>query len=85
MKVRTLLPRALLSYEQFRCGQTFESVRTELQGEAIAARASGDRMYVTRRTVLGRMRQYKLAAYDYYRRHHGEKEGGPGNADRGRS
>ena len=55
-----------ISYDRFRCGLSFEAVRAELAVEQRAARDSGLYLYVTRSTVLGRMRQYKLAAYDYY-------------------
>jgi hypothetical protein len=53
------------AYRSFRSGLTFEDVRRELAAEQQAQAARGERMYVTRRTVLGRWRQHKQAAYEY--------------------
>ncbi len=66
-----------LSYEQFRLGMSFKDVRRELAAEAQAVAASGDMMFVTRRTVLGRMRQYKQAAYLHYLKAYEETDGEP--------
>ena len=55
----------LTDYNRFRCGLSFKAIRQELQAEQFAAKQRGENMYVTRRTVLGRMRYYKLQAYEF--------------------
>lgn len=56
---------AMPSYSRYRCGLTFEDVRRELMTEQAAAKARGEYMFVTRKTVLGRMHQYKRHAYEF--------------------
>lgn len=59
------------SYDQFRCGLTFADVAQELRREQRQALdMEGRRMFITRRTVLGRMHQHKETAYRDYRRWH---------------
>lgn len=58
-----------IPYARFRCGLTFNDVRQELKLEQHIAKLNLDHMYIRRATVLGRMRQYKLAAYTDYLRH----------------
>ena len=54
-----------VSYQDFYCGLTFAEVRQELAVEVRNVfEREGRRMFVTRHTVLGRMRQHKLAAWD---------------------
>jgi hypothetical protein len=56
-------------YERFRSGLTFSDVCAELRREADQAmELEGRRMFWTRRTVLGRWHEHKLAAYEAYRR-----------------
>ncbi len=60
-----------LPYDAFRSGLTFAEVRHGLRAEANQVfEQEGRRMFVTRRTVLGRMMQYKRAAYADYRAWH---------------
>ena len=60
--------RGPIPYDQFRTGLTFRDVRRELDEEARRAYEAGRYMWVTRRTVLGRLRQHKLEAYEQYLR-----------------
>lgn len=55
-----------IPYERFRCGLTFADVRRELQQEQAEAKARGLYMYVTRKTVIGRMHEHKMQAYEHY-------------------
>lgn len=55
-----------MNYDQFRPGISFEAVRRELAAEQAAAREQDRRMYVTRKTVLGRMHYYKRQAWQNY-------------------
>jgi hypothetical protein len=56
-----------MPYEAFGSGRQFADVYQELKVEQLHAfEYEGRRMFVTRRTVLGRLRQHKLAAYDAY-------------------
>lgn len=57
-----------MTYSEFRSGYTFERVRQQLAGEQQAAKASGEYMYVTRRTVLGRMHYLKMHAWESYQK-----------------
>lgn len=53
-----------MKYWNFRTGLTFRAVRLMLAVEARQTFArEGRRMYVTRRTVLGRWREIKLAMF----------------------
>ena len=63
-----------MTYADFRSGLTFADVRDELAAEQAAAAAGGERMYVTRSTVLGRWHQHKRALWDAYQR---ERRGNP--------
>lgn len=57
-------------YQAFRTGLSFADVLQELKREAAQAfELEGRRMFVTRRTVLGRWHQHKQAAYSDYRRY----------------
>ncbi len=58
----------MISYKNFRCGLSFTGTRQALAVEQREARKNGLYMYVTRRTVLGRMHQLKLSAYANYLR-----------------
>ncbi len=61
-----------MSYAQFRTGLTFTDVRRQLAQESDARVASGlPPLFVTRRTVIGRWREIKLAMWDYYQRGNG--------------
>lgn len=54
-------------YHKFRTGDTFATIRMQLAEEARhVLEREGRRMFVTRRTVLGRWRQIKLASYQGY-------------------
>lgn len=56
-------------YDRFSCGLTFAEIVQELRREARQVmELEGRRMFWTRRTVLGRMREHKLAAYESYSR-----------------
>ena len=56
-----------LPYADFRVpGMTFATVAAELAAESRNAELRGDRMFWTRRTVLGRMREHKLREYEGY-------------------
>lgn len=57
-----------MSYDQFRCGLTFGEVYWGLREEADRRWQMGERMFISRRTVLGRMRQIKLGSYEAYTR-----------------
>jgi hypothetical protein len=57
-----------MTYASFRAGMTFGDIRRELQGEQTAAAARGDRMFVTRKTVLGRWCYYKRSMFEAYTR-----------------
>lgn len=64
----------MLSYEQYRTGLTFRDVFHILDAEARHKfERYGVRMFITRRTVLGRWRQIKLTSYEGYRRAEGGK------------
>lgn len=57
-------PPHLPPYEEVRTGETFGSIRQELDFEARRVfEREGRRMFVTRRTVLGRWCQHKRALY----------------------
>jgi hypothetical protein len=56
-------------YREFRTGLTFADVRRMLQAEQRAKAESGERMYVTRKTVLGRWHSLKKQAWNHYRKH----------------
>jgi hypothetical protein len=59
--------RRPIPYSAFRSGQTFKSVRAELKVEQhISFAVRLEAMYVRRATVLGRLHQYKQAAYLAY-------------------
>ncbi len=57
-------------YEDFRCGASFAAARAELTDQQRQAREAGLYMFVTRKTVLGRMRQMKSETYAEYMRWH---------------
>lgn len=58
------------AYERFKPGLDFAEVATELAQEARDVwEREGRRMFVTRRTVLGRMHQLKQAAWRAHNRH----------------
>ena len=62
-----------LDYADFRTGLTFAEVWLSLDAEARSRfNATGERMFVTRRTVLGRWRQLKLSSYRAYLRDYAE-------------
>lgn len=56
-----------LSYDQFRTGLTFTDIVAELEVEA-ARRfdQSGERMFITRHTILGRWCEHKRRLYRDY-------------------
>ena len=56
----------LIPYDKFRTGLSFYIVRMELAYEQRRARANGEYIFVTRRTVLGRWHQHKLTMYAQY-------------------
>lgn len=61
----------VMTYEQFRIGDgdLFAETALELREEARRLfERTGERMFISRSTILGRMRQKKLASYDAYRR-----------------
>ncbi len=56
-----------MSYDEFRTGMTFQDVRDILTVESWRVhRTTGNYMFVTRHTVLGKWREIKLAMYDEY-------------------
>ena len=55
-----------VSYDEFRTGLTFACVFQILKREALVKWEAGERMFITRHTVLGRWRQIKLESYDAY-------------------
>ena len=55
-----------LTYDEFRCGVTFKQVRAELKEEQRLKYLRGEYMFISRRTVLGRMHQHKLALWEQY-------------------
>lgn len=61
------------AYHTLRSGITFGEAVAELRREAQQAmEQEGRRMFWTRRTVLGRMRQRKQEAYEAYKRWSGD-------------
>lgn len=56
----------IIAYEDFRSGWDWEAVREVLAQEQDEARAAGLYMFVSRSTVLGRLGEYKRAAYEEY-------------------
>jgi hypothetical protein len=67
-----------LPYDRFRLGLTFRDVRRLLAQEAEDRFwATGERMFVTRRTVLGRMHQLKRESYEGYSRNFTTEENEP--------
>ncbi len=56
-----------IPYDKFRSGMTFDIVRELLGYEQDAAYESGQYMFVSRSTVLGRMHQLKREQYARYR------------------
>lgn len=56
----------LIAYESFKTGLSFQMVRIELAQEQKRARESGNYIFVTRRTVLGRWHQHKRRMYAQY-------------------
>lgn len=57
----------MIPYHEFRTGLTFKAVREMLAHESHEfCRRTGQYMFVGRRTVLGRWRQYKLEMYEAY-------------------
>lgn len=61
-----------VGYDDFPSGLTFAAVAAMLDAEAAAKlRASGERMFITRNTILGRWHELKSAAYDAYLREFG--------------
>lgn len=68
-----LEPVEPVPYDQFRVGLTFGDVARALDIEARARlEATGERMFITRRTVLGRLHQLKRETYQAYLREFGE-------------
>ena len=66
----------ILPYDDFRTGLTFYGVRQLLKYEQRRAYQSGQYMFVTRKTVLGRWRQLKKEMYrDYIRSNNGNGNG----------
>lgn len=58
------------TYDDFRTGLTFQAVRELLDVEARAKfEATGERMFITRSTVLGRWHQIKRESWRHYRRY----------------
>ena len=57
----------MITYTDFRSGMTFQTVRDVLSHEQPVAKQAGLYMFVSRGTVLGRMREYKLGAYAHYK------------------
>lgn len=57
-----------LPYDRFRAGTSFQEIRDELTLEQRQRKEQGLYMFVTRRTVLGRMTQRKQEAYAPYQR-----------------
>jgi len=53
-------------YHRFNSGVSWDQVRAELKHEQNMAKAAGQYMFVSRGTVLGRMRQRKQEAYGKY-------------------
>ena len=52
------------AYDRFRSGYTFAGVRQELDVEARQVfEFEGRRMFITRRTILGRLHQHKQTAW----------------------
>jgi len=56
-------------YTRFNSGITWDQVRAELKREQNMAKAKGQYMFVSRGTVLGRLRQRKQEAYGRYLAH----------------
>lgn len=57
-----------MTYDDFRSGLTFADVREILKSEQNQAYQRGQYMWVSRGTVLGRWRQYKLEMWEAYQR-----------------
>lgn len=57
-----------MTYDEFRTGLTFRCVFEMLRVEAMQKEAQGERMFITRHTVLGRWHQIKRESYEGYRR-----------------
>lgn len=55
-----------IPYTDFRTGFTFNDIFWILKSEARRIEENGNRMFITRHTVLGRWRQYKLQMYHNY-------------------
>ena len=51
-------------YRDFRTGLTFKGVRRMLKEESKRKQNNNERMWVTRHTVLGRMREIKLMMFN---------------------
>jgi hypothetical protein len=68
-----------VKYDEFRTGLTFTDVRQMLAVEATTKfDSTGERMFVTRRTVLGRWYQLKREsweAYQAYKNTEGDDDG----------
>lgn len=58
----------LLPYDEYRTGLTFGAVFQMLKAEANQKWEAGERMFITRHTVLGRWHQIKRESYEGYRR-----------------
>ena len=57
----------IIKYSDFRLGLTFKDVRRMMKEESQARQWNGLKpLWVTRKTVIGRMHQLKLEAYEYY-------------------
>lgn len=67
--VRRVRSKKLPSYEKFRSSVDWHEAKAELEREAAMAwDREGRRMFITRHTILGRMRQRKLEAYNAAKR-----------------
>jgi hypothetical protein len=55
-----------MTYNEFRTGLTFTEVRQMLKIESLRKKENGDKMFVTRATVLGRWHQIKQEMWKVY-------------------
>lgn len=64
-----------MNYEDFRTGLTFAAVAEMLRQEArVKFETTGERMFITRSTVLGRWHQIKRESFAAYKRYGGSND-----------
>ena len=63
-----------IPYNDFKTGFTFEDIFWILKSEARRIEEDGNRMFITRHTVLGRWHQYKQQMYHNYMTNYSENK-----------